>query len=327
MRSGKTTINIHIKLFIFTLFLPAVVLAEQLPAPETLLKEMTAALQQLNYDGVFIYKRGRSMDTMRVIHKADAINGSRERLVSLSGTPREVLRNNKSVTCIFPDKQLVMVEKSHSREMLKSHVPDSVTDINKLYQVNISGHGRIAGHEAWSVNISPIDQYRYGYQLWVAKDSKLLLKSTLRNKSGYPLEEIVFTKLDVLNDIPEQNLKASVSATNFTWKHSADRLRSNDRQNVPWRLNWIPPGFTLQSYERHSTSSASDSEHLVLTDGLAVVSVFIEKARSTDNINGPAKIGAVNAFARLMNGYTITAIGEVPQTTVQRMATSVASLR
>ena len=34
-------------------------------------------------------------------------------------------------------------------------------------------------------------------------------------------------------------------------------------------------------------------------------------------------MGGVNTFARLDNGYQITAVGEVPQTTVQRMANSV----
>ncbi|MGI9228460.1 MAG: MucB/RseB C-terminal domain-containing protein [Gammaproteobacteria bacterium] len=312
------------------LLLPAIVIgaeneAEAVPAAEDLLREMTAALRELNYDGVFIYRYGRSTDTLRVLHKSDPHTGVQERLVSLSGTPREVLRNNHSVTCIFPDKELVLVEKSRGHDLLGSHIPESAAAIKDFYRMAITGHSRIAGHAAWLLTISPLDQYRYGYQMWIAKNSKLLLKSILYNKSGYPLEEIIFTKLDVLPEIPDSHLQPAIQTNQFTWKHSADRLPTGTSQSIPWRINWLPPGFTVHSYEKQLGHTSP--EHIVLTDGLAVVSVFIEKTGPHRNINGPVRAGALNAFARLMRGYKVTAIGEVPPATVQRMAGSIVSRR
>ena len=78
------------------------------------LDKMMQAAQTLNYDGTFVYRQGDRVESMRIIHRADA-NGERERLVSLSGAPREVLRDNSNVVCILPDTQRVVVSKSRQR--------------------------------------------------------------------------------------------------------------------------------------------------------------------------------------------------------------------
>lgn len=64
---------------------------------------MSKASRELNYDGVFVYRLGKQVDTMRIIHKSDA-DGSIERLVSLTGHAREVIRDKDQVRCYFPRK-------------------------------------------------------------------------------------------------------------------------------------------------------------------------------------------------------------------------------
>lgn len=61
---------------------------------------------------------------------------------------------------------------------------------------------------------------------------------------------------------------------------------------------------------------------MVFTDGLASLSVFIEK-QSIQKHWGNTSMGAINAFIRIVDGYSITAIGEVPAATVQAVAESV----
>jgi sigma-E factor negative regulatory protein RseB len=94
---------------------------------------------------------------------------------------------------------------------------------------------------------------------------------------------------------------------------------------VPWQIRWMPVGFKMKNYEQQSmTEEQNVVDHLVYSDGLAMVSVFIEKSKQPSRfIPGPLKKGALNAYARLANGYQVTAVGEVPQSTVQRMAISV----
>ena len=39
------------------------------PNPKILIDEMSVATNQLNYDGIFIYRHDKQIDTMRIIHK------------------------------------------------------------------------------------------------------------------------------------------------------------------------------------------------------------------------------------------------------------------
>jgi hypothetical protein len=73
------------------------------------------------------------------------------------------------------------------------------------------------------------------------------------------------------------------------------------------------------------------SSHLVFTDGLASVSVFIESAGLPPPLSrtgeprqasGPAQLGAAAAFTTILEGFRVTAVGEVPPQTVKVIAES-----
>lgn len=297
---------------------------------QQLINQMSRAVHELNYDGIFIYRNGQQMDTMRLIHKKDD-KGEYERLISLTGYAREVIRNRESVTCIFPEDHAVMVEKSRPRKFLSTQLPESVGKIIGYYNFNITGTDRIAGRDAWTVNISPKDGYRYGYQFWIDRENYLLLKSELINNSGFPLEQILFTKLDVFETIPDEWLKPSISGKGYTWYNSSELTATEKRGDGGgnWRVSWMPEGFTMSQYNKQAmASSESPVDHMVYTDGLAMVSVFIEKLGDKAQFTpGASKMGAVNTYARQTDGYQVTAVGEVPQTTVQKMANSVMTLK
>jgi len=306
-------------------FAPVVVRAEdQDGKAQQLLNAMADATRKQNYDGIFIYRRDQRMDTMRLIHKVDA-DGEKERLVSLSGHPREVIRNKQTVTCIFPENRVLMVEKSRNQELISRQFPESLDQVAEFYSFSVVNEDRIAGRDAWVVAIKPNDAYRYGYRLWIDKESNLLLKSDLQNNTGKILEQILFTKLDVVKNIPDSLLQPSVSGSGYTKIQTSESSPEIVKNPAHWQIRWMPAGFKMRNYEQQSMVEEQQVvDHLVYSDGLAMVSVFIEKSRQPSRfIPGPLKKGALNAYARLANGYQVTAVGEVPQSTVQRMAISV----
>ena len=297
---------------------------EAVQSARTLINNMSNAVRTLNYDGVFIYQRGGKMNTLRLIHKADE-NGEIERLISLTGAAREVIRNKHSVTCYFPDDQAVMVEKSRPRQLLSSQLPQSMEKLISNYHIAIFGKDRVAGKLAWVVSIKPKDGYRYGYQFWIDQSSSLLLKSELRNRTGLLLEQIVFTQLDILDAIPDEMLKPSISGKGYTWYNNSQKGNIVVKTNREWQVGWMPNGFTKNNQEVYPVAdSINPVNHIVYSDGLAMVSIFIEKLQVGHELTaGLSKMGGVNAYARVANGYQVTAVGEVPQATVRRMANSV----
>ena len=62
-----------------------------------LLKKMGLAAKKLNYDGVFTYQTGAKLQAIRIIHKNNK-KGEVERLLSLNGATRELVRTNDIVT-------------------------------------------------------------------------------------------------------------------------------------------------------------------------------------------------------------------------------------
>jgi sigma-E factor negative regulatory protein RseB len=70
-------------------------------------------------------------------------------------------------------------------------------------------------------------------------------------------------------------------------------------------------------------SGKPPAEHIVLTDGLATVSVFLEPLGGAKPLlEGPAQMGAMNAFGKVSSDYQVLVVGEVPQATVQMIASA-----
>ena len=87
----------------------------------------------------------------------------------------------------------------------------------------------------------------------------------------------------------------------------------------------MPDGFQRNNQEMFPGSDGKEAvNHIVYSDGLAMVSIFIEKLGHSDQLStGLSRMGGVNAYTRIANGHQVTAVGEVPQATVQKMANSV----
>ena len=114
------------------------------PDPQVLIDEMSKASRELNYDGVFVYRLGKQTDTMRIIHKSGE-DGDYERLISLTGTAREVIRDQDQVRCFFPENKAVIVEKSRLGKLISTYLPNPIQSVSEFYVFEIAGEDRIAG--------------------------------------------------------------------------------------------------------------------------------------------------------------------------------------
>ena len=93
-----------------------------------------------------------------------------------------------------------------------------------------------------------------------------------------------------------------------------------------WRVARVPDGFTLRSHTQRGARAGENLEHLVFTDGLASVSVYVEPMPATGMHEGLSEVGPVNIFGAAVDGYAVTALGEVPPATVRLMARSVRAI-
>jgi sigma-E factor negative regulatory protein RseB len=292
------------------------------------LKLMGQAAKQLNYDGVFSYQAGKSLQSIRIIHRKDE-EGEIERLVSLNGAAREVIRTNDMVTCIYPEGKRV---NANRRPLGRGFPGDLIRRLDAaadFYQIKTGSTGRIAGRAVDELIIKPIDEYRYGYRLWIDQESHLLLKSELINADDSVLETFAFSTITLPSEIPDHLLTPEISNRDaMTWDRTEPETAAKMAESKSlskWQFNWMPDGFALVGLQsRLKAKNGASVEHRVYSDGLSAVSVFFEKIRARhSHLHGGSRMGAVNAFGTIINTHFVTVVGEVPEHTVTKIGSKI----
>lgn len=290
------------------------------------LRQMSQASQNLNYRGIFVYQHNGQLEAMQLIHRA-ADGAEQERLVALTGEAREVIRDQERVTCILPKSKAVMVDKSIPRKPFPAELPQDLDALSRHYEFLAMGEDRVSGLPSKVVAIRPRDGYRYGYRLWLEQASHLLLRSDLVDADGQAIEQMMFTQMEIQDDVLDSSeLLPALQGEDYTVMGHTDPDHPEHTavvEDSPWQVDWLPAGFMLTHRNQHQMPSHRDPvEHLVFSDGLATVSVYIEPSRP-GGLAGASRMGAVNAAGRVVDGHQVTVVGEVPRQTVEKIGLSV----
>jgi sigma-E factor negative regulatory protein RseB len=294
-----------------------------------LLDRMSRAMQAQAYSGTFIYRHKDKVETLKILHR-NRDGHVDERLITLSGKPREIIRSGSVVTCIWPDTKLMIVD--HGRPG-SSNFPGVVfQDLSRVvqnYHVQVGQQTeRIAGRDCLIVDVLPKDNLRYGYRLWIDRDNHLLVRSDLLNEAQQALEQVMFTELTTHENLPDSAFQPELLTEGFQRKEingndQADAERAEAGQKQEWHVNQLPAGFALQLHKQRMRKKDNVRvEHMVFSDGLASVSVFIEPAADDKPSRGDRRRGALNVHNKLIAGRKATIVGEVPRQTVELIAES-----
>jgi sigma-E factor negative regulatory protein RseB len=315
--------------------------------PRDWLQKMNHALATRNYDGTFFHLSEGRVETMRIVHRVRAGRVS-ERLQSLDGSGREFVRNNDELTCYLPDQHTVLVEPRADNGPFLGSLPQFGADVNEFYRIESLPATHILGRAARVIAVNPKDQFRFGYRLWLDEKTAMPLKTQLCDSRGQVIEQIFFARLDMPESIPDSDLAPAVRTEGMRWVRQGPSRDSASPALSAYRASELPPGFHLTVAGAQTIGGATvPASHLVYSDGLATVSVFVEAqpadaasagARSTaagadpspsppaePPMQGLARVGSGFAFSTVVQGHQVTAVGEVPAQTVEFIAHSVKS--
>ena len=293
-------------------------------APAHWLERMNQALTTRNYDGTFSHWHGGHVEMLRIIHRVQDGTVS-ERLASLDGSGREFVRTGSSLSCYLPDKRTVVVEQRPPLESLVGF--PAVTDQTaSFYDIREVGRTRLNRRDTHIITVSPKDEFRYGYRLWIDDSTAMPLKTQLCDAKGHVIEQIVFANLTLRAHIPDSAFKPEVSTEGFQWLRNEAPPAALPAATLAWNAMRLPPGFKMTGRSAQTLPGSTDPvDHLVFTDGLASVSVFVEPQRKAREGESPlaeaAAVGSSSAFSTVIDGHRITAVGEVPPDTVRFIAT------
>lgn len=293
--------------------------------PHRWLERMSESLATRNYTGVFTHTTRRQSETMRIVHRVGK-GASTERLVSLDGSGREIVRTAREVHVYLPDRRVVLVEPRSDGGLLLEVLPEPGPELDKRYALQMRDGNKLLGRDVRVLDIRPRDSFRYGYRLWLDEQTAMPLRTVVVDGAGHPVELINFTELEMPRHIDARATEPSIDAAGFQWVRNVHRPPAPPPSSVVWRPMNLPPGFHLVANRRQVVPGIEQPvQHLIFSDGIASISVFIEPARPA----GPApaessSVGSANAFTTVVHGRVVTAVGEVPLETVRDVARSVA---
>lgn len=303
--------------------LPAAAAAEQEEALAWL-KKMAGAARQVNYSGVFVYQHGNRIQTSRIVHYVNNAGGEFERLETLDGPPREVIRTNEQVTCYLPSARTVIIERRNARRF-PSLLPEQITSaVTDSYTVRSAGKDRVAGHDCRVIVLEPRDRLRYGQQFCAEVATGLPLRARTVDDKEEVLESFAFTELKIGGRFNRDQVRSRYAARAKDWRVDRSALPVSEMvADTGWVLTNLPAGFRkLTELKRQLAGRSGTVSQIVFSDGLAAVSVFIEPLPKAPLERALWHQGAINIYVRALADHMVTVLGEAPAATLMQIADS-----
>ncbi|MBK7470309.1 MAG: MucB/RseB C-terminal domain-containing protein [Betaproteobacteria bacterium] len=287
------------------------------------LHRAASAAQRLNYTGTILYQHGTRIETSRIVHYVDP-TGEYEKLVNLDGPPREVIRNNEQVTCYLPDSKLVRIESRASRSVFPSLLPNQIATLAQNYIMREAEPARVAGRDAQAFLLEPRDGMRYGHVFWTDTATGLLLKTRMYDENNRVVEMSAFLEVQINAKVDRSMVESSFPARPADWLVQRTPAAGGGQKPTGWWVSKLPSGFSkiVEGY-RMLPDRTEPVAHLVYTDGLVAVSVFVEIMPGTPQLLGLSQQGAINIYKRQLDEFLVTVLGETPGITVRQIANSV----
>jgi len=289
----------------------------------SILDQIQQAARTLNYSGIFTYQQGPVIESSRIAHMLhDGVE--REKLEVLDGMQREYLRVNDEVQCLIPEHQTVLLEKQR-RDRFPGLLLSDASSISPHYEVSVEPKlARVAGRSCQIVNIMPRDEHRYGYRLCADHENALLLKAQMLDQQGQVIEQVAFTQVNIGEPLTPDRFVPSWSTQG--WSVQKPDKKPVDLAKLGWRID-APPGYMTAMQVERSFGRGKQAHQVVLSDGLATISIFIEpyltERSDAYQPQGAARHGAVNLHGARVGNFWLTVMGEVPAETLSRLTQSI----
>jgi sigma-E factor negative regulatory protein RseB len=286
------------------------------------LQHAATAARTLNYVGTITYQHDGRMETSRLAHFTDA-NGEYEKLTNLDGPTREVIRSNDQVRCYYSDMKMVRIEPQAFHNVFPALVPQQLATLTAHYYFRKAEIARIAGLETQAYIFEPKDGMRYGHKFWADSATGLLLKARLINERNEPIEQFAFSDIQIGAKLDRDMLQAPFPAPPPDWQVRESLPGDVVLEQTGWIVKDLPPGFAKVTEGYRTLRGKPRVAHLVFSDGLVAVSVFVEPTPAGPQQVGLSQQGAFNLYARPLDEHLVTVVGEAPGATVRQIAHSV----
>lgn len=258
------------------------------------LRQMQQAQRANAIEGIAVYAHDGRIDAIRILHQpGPELQGQ---FANLGGDRRELVREGGQVR-VQLDGITVGAWPAFSRFSTAD-----AEHVGRFYRVSEIGKDQVAGLEAVVVRAEPVDALRFAQQLWFDRATGLMLGNVVLDGRRQPLEQVMFT-----------NIRTSGPLAGGLSGAEPAPVRDVPQSSIPLRL---PPGFMFVGERRDAVRSL---DQFLVTDGLALVSIYREAKPAPHAGDFASRRGAVNLYGRQAAELRWVAIGNVPLPTLREL--------
>ncbi|ACT48543.1 MucB/RseB C-terminal domain-containing protein [Methylotenera mobilis] len=289
-----------------------------------MLQKAAVAARALSYEGVFVYQTGQQAKAVQITHFFDGRNEF-SRNVVLDGASREVLSQGSNLVIYNAKNEKIVIEKKRGQNMFPAMLPLNFDTIKDNYNVHLSTHERVADRQAQILFLEPKDRLRYSYKFWIDDEYGLLLKSVRFNQRSEIIESIGFNRVSLLNSVGLDWFTPRIDSKKSYVMADEPVILPDGKLSVTWEIKELPAGYRkVDQIVRMVPGKPYPVMHMIFSDGLATVSLFIEPTNKGEKTKvALASSGYTSFYAGVNHGYLVTAVGEVPEATVVQIANAV----
>lgn len=277
---------------------------------------MALALRQLNFKATLVQSQGQRIQPLIWFHGRYDHDTDLELLIQLNGADSRALRIGDQTYYYSPVGGSYSLQTNVTAGFIPPAFYEPFAHISQHYQVIASGGMRVTGRPAQYLRLVSRDKFRYHYDLWVDRESAMLLKLQMMTPQGEVLEQLQLTSIEFTDHIPAQ-------LTELEAIQRPPRLYEASQLEAPHfnlRPNWLPEGFELRrAQHRRLYDTQLPTDHYLFSDGLTDVSIYITERRQ-QGLPELAFQGAESLINTSIDGFAVTVVGKLPVATLHQIA-------
>jgi sigma-E factor negative regulatory protein RseB len=293
------------------------------PDPLAWLQRAAQASRLVTFEGTYVHVNGERTSTVRVTH-VNSPGEEHERIEPLDGATHEIVRRNDELFCRFPDAKTVRLDPRVTARSFPAILGATAEAISASYDVKLGKTERVLGYECQWIRLDPRDNLRHAQRVCSEVNTGLILRARTLNEQRQVMENYSFTDLRI-GPVGRPDLKTLFRARNRQWISDGQPRDEVKTAETGWIVGRAPNGFQkVAELKRSLPGRAEPVSQIVLTDGLASLSVFVEPngapQRTAESFS---EDGTTTFYVRPMGEHLVTVLGEVPLATAQQVGRSV----
>lgn len=281
-------------------------------------KKAAAAARQLPLSGTYLHQMNATLETYRIV-RAGSGDNIQEKRTSLDGPSREIIRKGFELVCYAPDAKSLAAAKVSAMRLFPAILPDDISNIAQSYTLKHGGKDRVAQRDCNWLDLKPKDSKRYALRMCVDPVSNLPLKVITQNAVGEPVEQFTFTEVELQGPKDRAAFKPQYKLSYVLRSASAPQMTLD--ADAPSEVTGMPGGFKLLRAVQRSLPGQAERtvRHMVYSDGLVMLSLFIEPQGDSRAERAVNLHGAVNMATATQGDYLVTLVGDLPEPTMLAM--------